>query len=84
MEYSLFVDLEAMAVVHSLPARVRRRLLTHLVQIRLSPEAFSNDHERDRIGRRVEISFVTGYAIHYWIDSPDRHIKVLKIRIVEG
>ena len=80
MEYRLFVDLEAMTVLDSLSVRVRRRLLDHLVRLRSSPESFSSGHERDRIGRRVEINFFAGHTIHYWIDSADRHIKILAIK----
>ena len=80
MNYRLLVDLEAVAALDSLPTSVRRRLLDHLVRLRLSPEAFSSSHAHDEVGRRVEISFVAGHAIHYWIDPADRHVKVLKIR----
>lgn len=80
MVYRLFVDLEAMTVLDSLPAKVRRRLLDHFVRLRSSPESFSGGHESDQIGRRVEISFFAGHAIHYWIDSADRHVKVLTIK----
>ena len=80
MNYRLLVDLEAITVLSSLPVGVRRRVLDHLVRLRLSPESLSSGHERDEVGRQIEISFVAGHAVHYWIDFPDRHIKVLKIR----
>ena len=79
MNYRLFVDLEAIATLNSLPAGVRRRLLDHLTKLRSSPESFSSGRTRDEVGRQVEVSFVAGYVIHYWIDFADRHIKVLRI-----
>jgi hypothetical protein len=45
----------------------------------VSPDRSSDYFEHDAIGRRVEISICSGYAIHYWIDFADRHIKVLAV-----
>ena len=81
MGYRLLVDLEAIAVLDSIPKRVRTRLLDHFVRLRSTPDRYSDSHERDRIGRRVEISVFAGYSIHYWIDFADRHVKVLAIKL---
>ena len=80
MDYRLLVDLEAIAILDSIPRRVRKRLLDHFVQLRATPDRFSDFHERDRIGRRIEISVFARYSIHYWIDFADRHVKVLAIK----
>jgi hypothetical protein len=80
MEYRLLVDLDAIAVLDALPGHMRTRLLDHLARLRGSPDRYSDDHERDRVGRRVEISVFAGYSIHSWIDFPDRHIKILAIQ----
>ena len=62
-----------------MPKQSRARLLAHLSKLRQFPEGHSDYQERDGIGRRVEISVFAGYAIQYWIDSADRHIKVLAL-----
>ncbi|MEO6739202.1 MAG: hypothetical protein ABIP20_03060 [Chthoniobacteraceae bacterium] len=80
MGYRLLVDLEAIAVLDIIPKRVRTRLLDHFVRLRATPDRYSDYHEHDRNGRRVEISVFAGYSIHYWIDFADRHIKVLAIK----
>jgi hypothetical protein len=80
MEYRLLVDLEAIAVLDSLPAKFRTRLLNHFIALRSAPDSHSDFHEHDSSGRRIEISVFVGYAIHYWIDFPDRHVKVLVIK----
>lgn len=80
MDYTLLVALEAIAVLDSLPKRVRTRLLDHFVRLRATPDLCSDDHEYDRSGRRVEISVFADCSIHYWIDFPDRHVKVLAIK----
>lgn len=79
MVYRLLIDIEAVALLDSLPRKTRMRLIDHLVALRSAPEQLSDYHEHDQIGRRVEISIVAGYSIHYWVDFPDRHIKVLAI-----
>ena len=80
MACRLLVDLEAIAVLDSIPRRARKRLLDHFTALRSAPDRFSDYHEHDRIGRRIEISVFAGYSIHYWIDFADRHIKVVAIK----
>ena len=80
MGYRLLIDLEALAMLDALPKRVRKRLLDHFVRLRATPDRFSDYQEQDEIGRRVEISIFAGCAIHYWIDFPDRHVKILALR----
>lgn len=77
MEYRLLVDLEAVAVLDTLPKRIRARLLNHFVALRSAPDRNSDFHEHDKSGRCIEISVFADHAIHYWIDFPDRHVKVL-------
>jgi hypothetical protein len=79
MPYRLFVDLEVVSTLSALPAKTRKRLLNHLPSLRSAPDRLSDYFEHDAIGRRVEISICSGYAIHYWIDFADRHIKVLAV-----
>jgi hypothetical protein len=49
--------------------------MDHFRKIRSSPDDASDDHERDGIGRRVEIPVFSGHAIHYWTNHADQHIK---------
>ena len=79
MDYRLLVDLEAISVLDAMPKRNRTRLIAHFSKLQQFPEGHSDYHERDVIGRRVELSVFAGYAIHYWIDSADRHVKVLAL-----
>ena len=83
MDYRLLVDLDAIAVLDAIPKRNRTRLLNHFVKLRSAPDQHSDYHENDCNGRRIEISVFAGYAIHYWIDFPDRHVKVLAIKTAD-
>jgi len=80
MGYRLMVDLDVVDALDRLPPKVRTRLLVHFGKLRAFPDDLSDYHENDRTGRRIEISIFAGYAIHYWIDFADRHVKVLELR----
>lgn len=80
MDYRLLIDLEALEILDGLPKKVRRGLLDHLQRIRSFPSQYSDCQEFDTVGRRVEICILHGWAIHYWIDFADRHVKVLALK----
>jgi hypothetical protein len=79
VEYRLLIDLEVVELLQGLPRRVREDLLRHFESIRGFPSRYADYHESDAAGRRVEISIFGRFAIHYWIDFADRHVKVLAI-----
>jgi len=80
MSYRLLVDVDVIEALDALPKNARTRLLEHFRKVRASPDDTSDYHERDGIGRRVEISVFGGHAIHYWIDHADQHIKILALK----
>ena len=80
MAYRLLVDLEVFTALDALPRKTRTRLLDHFRQLRAAPDQHSDYHEQDRVGRRVEINVIAGYAIHFRIDFADRHIKILTLK----
>jgi len=80
MDCRLLVDLEAIEILDGLPKTARNRILDHLQRIRSFPENHSDYFEHDATGRRVEICILCGWAIHYWIDFADRHVKVLALK----
>ena len=56
-------------------ARLRQRIL----QIEEHPELSSEYCEFDETGRLVDGSVCEGYAISYWQDLSDRHVKILAV-----
>lgn len=80
MDCRLLTDLEAIEILDGLSKKARSRLLGHLQKIRSFPSNHSDYHEHDAVGRRVEICILSGWAIHYWIDFADRHVKVLALK----
>jgi hypothetical protein len=80
MEFRLLIDIEVIEILDGLPKRSRARLLDQFQKIRSFPGNSSDCHEYDTNGRRIEISIASSWAIHYWIDFADRHVKVLAIK----
>jgi len=62
VEFRLLIDLE---VLEALTKTTRQRLMGHFAEIRSFPSKYSDYHEQDAIGRRIEISLRAGWAIHY-------------------
>ncbi|MBI4327183.1 MAG: hypothetical protein HY674_18255 [Chloroflexi bacterium] len=54
--------------------------MTQFHRIRDFPSRYVDYHEQDAVGRRVEISIYGRFAIHYWTDFADRHVKVLALK----
>jgi hypothetical protein len=80
MDFRFLVDLEVVSLLDALPKKRRSRIIEHFGRLQQFPNNHSDYHETDSMGRHVEISIFAGYAIHYWIDSADRHIKVLAMK----
>lgn len=80
MDYRLLIDLEAIHVLDALPKKVRNRLLDQFHKIRAFPSNYSEWHTRDAEGHRIEICIASSWAIHYWIDAADRHVKILALK----
>ncbi|HEV7404891.1 MAG TPA: hypothetical protein VGO11_18255 [Chthoniobacteraceae bacterium] len=68
-----------MVFLHGLPKRVRARLMDRIDEIPRFPDHFSQFQERDSIGRTLDVAIIEGYAVYYWNDFADRHIKVMAI-----
>jgi len=79
MTYRLLIDYEALDVLASLKKPVQRQVHQRLRQIQEFPSQWADYQERDPSGRSLHVSIVGDYAITYWEDFADRHVKVLEI-----
>lgn len=79
MKWRLLLDLEAIDFLASLSPDDEARLRRRLRQIQDAPDRFADYPERDEHGREVDAHLCGRFAIVYWIDFADQHIKVLKI-----
>jgi hypothetical protein len=83
MKYRLLIDWEVIEFVETLPRKDRRALRNRFVAIQNYPRKFSDYAESDSSGRRVEIHICGKYAIKFWEDHADRHIKILDVRLAD-
>lgn len=83
MNYRLLIDYEAIEFLETLSRREQRLLRNRLVAIRDNPQKFSDYTEPDYTGRRVDIHICGKYAVKFWQDHADRHIKILDLHFAD-
>jgi len=79
MSYRLLIDYEVLEVLAALRKPVQRMIHQRLRQIQDFPSRWADYAERDASGRSLNVSIVGDFAITYWEDFADRHVKVLEI-----
>lgn len=84
MEYRLLVDIEALDFIATLKLTQRRRLMAHFRRLQSYPGHHAEYVERDHAGRRIDVCIFEGFAIHYWEDFADRHVKILAVLPADG
>ena len=47
------------------------------------PLGRSDALDRDATGRRIQIAVIGDYAVMYWVDEADQHVKVLDIHAAD-
>jgi hypothetical protein len=76
----LLIDSEALDFVTALGKRDREFLRARFEEIRDSPARCSAYRSKDETGRDLD-NHVTGrFAITYWDDFADRHVKIMAVR----
>ena len=79
MPFQLLVDLEAIETLNALPVSRRREIFTHLRKIQAFPHHYSDATTQDSLGRILNVSVIGKWRVLYWIDHPDKQIKILEI-----
>lgn len=79
MKYRLLLDIEVYDWLAGMPQRFRREFRALLDRIVEAPAAHTDYHETDETGRLLNVHLYRGFAIKYWDDFADRHIKILMI-----
>jgi hypothetical protein len=83
MNYRLLVDYEVIEFLETLPRKGQRLLRNRFVAIREFPSRHSDYIESDDVGRRVDIHICGKYAIKFWEDSADQHLKILDVHFAD-
>ena len=79
MNRRLLLDSEVVTFLEGLSAATRNAIWRRLHQIAAAPDHYADFPERDSRGRDLSVHIFGGYAILYWDDHADRHLKVLEI-----
>ena len=79
MNRRLFLDVEVVEFLERLDNRTCTMIWKRLREIARTPDRFADYGEEDERGRDLAVHVFQGYAIVYWDDFADRHLKVLEI-----
>ena len=83
MRYRLLISIEVIEFMERLPSGTRRMLRNAVAVIRDDPLGRSDAEDYDEIGRLLQIAIVGDYALTYWVDHADRHIKILDVHAAD-
>ena len=79
MSYKLFIAVDVLEFIERLPRKTRLALRSTIAEIGDHPIALSDATDYDNIGRMIQITICGDYALIYWVDEPDQHVKILDI-----
>jgi hypothetical protein len=77
MKYRLLIDYEVIEFIETLSRKEPLTLRNRLVAIQDYPGRYADYTEHDSEGRRVGIHICGRYAIKFWEDHADKHVKIL-------
>lgn len=83
MNYRLLVDYEVIGFLETLNRNDQRMLRNRFVAIRDFPRRFSDYSEPDSGGRLVDIHICGRYAIKFWEDAAEGHVKILDVHLAD-
>ena len=76
MNFRLLLDIDVVEFMATLPRREQVALRRRLGEIQAFPTRFADFQEPDSTGRSLDVHVHCGFAIYYWENLADRHIKV--------
>jgi hypothetical protein len=79
----LFIAVDVLDFLRTLRAREQRDLLQRFRDIAAFPSRFSDFVEYDSSGRRVDVHVFGKFAVKYWDDFADRHVKILDLHFAD-
>ncbi|MEQ2007248.1 MAG: hypothetical protein ABMA26_10670 [Limisphaerales bacterium] len=79
----LLIAIEVLDFLRTLRPAEQRALLKRFREITAFPGNYSDFVERDSAGRRVEVHICGRFAVKYWDDHADRHVKILDVHLAD-
>jgi hypothetical protein len=83
MEYKLLVAYEVVLLLEKLPRRERQLLRDRMVAIAEWPAKFADYKVNSPTGPNLDVHVFGPYAITYWEDFADRHVKILNLKLAD-
>jgi mRNA-degrading endonuclease RelE of RelBE toxin-antitoxin system len=83
MDYRLLISIDVVKFVERLPARFRKAIRAAFSSIGEDPLGCSDAIDYDDSGRLLHVAIVGDFALMYWIDDADRHVKILDIHLAD-
>ncbi len=71
--------MDVVEFVERLPVRFRQAIRSSFTSIGEDPLGCSDATDYDDSGRFLHVAIVGDFAVMYWIDDADRHVKILDI-----
>jgi hypothetical protein len=72
--------IEVVEALRTMRQGAQRDLLQRFRAIAEFPSVHSDYSETDATGRRIEVHIFRKFAIKYWDDFADRHIKIIDLK----
>jgi hypothetical protein len=79
----LLIAIEVLDFLRTLKPREQRELLKRFRDIAAFPSKFSDFVEHDSSGRRVDVHVFGKFAVKFWNDFADRHVKILDLHLAD-
>jgi hypothetical protein len=78
-----FIAVDVLDFLRTLSSREQRDLLKRFREIAEFPSRFADFAERDSSGRRVDVHVFGKFAVKFWDDFADRHVKILDLHLAD-
>ena len=79
----LLIAIEVLDFPRTLRRREQQDLLRRCREIAVFPSNFSDFVEYDSTGRRLGVHVFGRFAIKFWDDFADRHVKILDLHLAD-
>ena len=84
MKYRLLIAIEVLDFSQSLSKREQTALWKRFREMTDAPHRFADYSETDSTQRELDVHIHAGFAIFFWEDASDRHVKILHLRCADG
>ncbi len=83
MQYRLLISIEVVEFLEKLPSKIRKSLRNAIAAIGGDPFVMPDAVDFDDTGRQLQIAIIGDFALTYWIDDADRHVKILDVHAAD-